>query len=237
MANRFVRGIQNGTIASIEDLKSAYKTAAKQTHPDSAAAEASGSGDGRAAESGHEAFLRLRIEYEHALKELSRSAAARDAAPDDDEKPAYATAVGDPYAALALLLKRGFPKTPRHKKENERYRYVRLRARSALAKLDTALPILFDAMEKEMIAQGDSRKEADATALGLMMDFLKAKRTGSAALETAVRMECARTFPPVSLSPRAERADEDPAVEKARPGPAVEAFFIAFLRRTAHGSK
>ena len=60
MGNRFVRGIMDGSIGSLEDLKSAYKTEAKLTHPDLSEA------------SGHEDFLKLRNEYERALKELSR---------------------------------------------------------------------------------------------------------------------------------------------------------------------
>ena len=56
MANRFVESIMDGSIGSVEELKAAYKTAAKKTHPDLA--------DG----AGHEAFLRLRAEYERALR-------------------------------------------------------------------------------------------------------------------------------------------------------------------------
>ncbi|MFA6505863.1 MAG: hypothetical protein WCT14_07185, partial [Treponemataceae bacterium] len=186
MSNRFVRGILDGSIGSLEDLKAAYKTEAKLTHPDLAEVV------------GHEEFLNLRKEYEHALKELDRGARKSKTDGAGDERPTYATGMGDPYAALELLLKRGFPKTPRHQKEILRYRNVRLRARSALSKIDSALPRLFDAMEKELIDAEGFRLEAAKTVLALLTDYLKAKRTHADALETAVRMECARTFPPVS---------------------------------------
>lgn len=209
MPDRFTRGILEGSIGSVEQLKAAYKSAAKRAHPDLS--------DG----AGHEDFLRLRTEYERALRELSRAEPA--AAASEGTAP---PAPGDPCAALDAFLKRGFPKTPRHRKEILRYRYARLRALSALAALDGRLPELFEAMERELSGGGNRR--AAAAVAGLLAAYVRAKRGAVPAALAAVRMETLRAFPPAALSPEAA-----PAAERRRetpdesPGPAAAAFFRA----------
>jgi len=61
------------------------------------------------------------------------------------------------------------------------------------------------------------------------VSYKRYKNGVNASLEIAVRMECARTFPPVSLAPNADGADLAAANKNARPGPAAAAFFKTFL--------
>lgn len=212
--NRFTRGILDGSISSIEELKAAYKVEAKLAHPDLA--------DG----SGHEDFLRLKNEYDQALGELSRARGGRRREPyeaDGRADAGFGGVADDPYAVLEVLLKRGFPKQPRHRKETLRYTYARLRAGSALARIDSSLPGLFNSMEKEAIA-ADGR--ASATIVRLLSEYLKAKRTKSDSLLAAFGMEVSSTFPPVALGARSS-GGAFAGESRDRPGPAAAAFFRA----------
>ena len=212
MGNRFKRGILEGSIASEEELKTAYKSEAKRTHPDLADSD------------GHEEFLRLRTEYEQARRELFRNAPRQATDSTEAERRAAFAPDDDPLVALEILLKRGFPKRPRHDKERLRYAYAKLRARSALVRIERSLPPLLDAMEEESIAE--ARKAATARVVRLLEDYLKARRTNSAALLAAFKMEALRTFPPVALG--ATAGDEDSGTA-GRPGPAAAAFFQSLV--------
>lgn len=218
-ADRFTRSILDGTIGSVEELKAAFREEAKRAHPDLADAD------------GHEGFLKLRAEYERALRELSREsrAVAR------EEEAGAPREAADPPAALEILLKRGFPKRPRHRKEALRYGYARVRARSALGSADPRLADLFAAMEEELLAGPADAAERVVALLGA---FLKAERAGAAALSAAVRMELGRLFPPVPLgggAPKGKAAAGGTAAPRAasgaetRPGPAAEAFCRALF--------
>ncbi len=220
--NRFIGAILDGSIGSIAELKAAYRSEAKEAHPD-----LSDSG-------GHDAFLKLRTEYEHALRELSRGMSG--AAPADAfERTPGAAPEGDPLDALEALLKRGFPKAPRHRKEALRYGYARLRARGALAALGEDLPALFDAMEKELL--GENGRDAAETVVRLLSAFIKAERSSDAASGAAVRMERGRLFPPIPLGGGA--AAIGPGSTRARPGGASEAFCrrLFSAERTERGSR
>lgn len=125
MANRFARRIRDGTIRTPGELKSEFKSLAKALHPDLAGHEAG------------EEFIRVRSEYEAALKDFelhrfrTRPGRIRTGFPaagtgaDMDARPRV-------FAALGILRKRGFPKIPRHEKERFRYEYARYRFGTAL---------------------------------------------------------------------------------------------------------
>jgi hypothetical protein len=211
--NRFTRGILAGAISTEEELRAAYRTEAKRAHPDLS------EGDG------HEDFLRLRAEYEHAFRALDRSGAG--ARPADGGAAGDAAFRDDPYAALEVLLKRDFPKTPRHRKEILRYVYARLRARSALGSLEGSLPSLFDSMEREALETNSER--ANAALVKLLASFLKAERTGSAPLRAATEMEVDRTFPPPALGGSASTDRRSEEGSDARPGPAAAEFLRALI--------
>lgn len=164
MSNRFVQAIRAGSIDSIDDLKAAFRELALATHPDLA-----DSGGERAAE----AFIAVRAEYESALANFERhrfGASRREGLGGVADGLGRAAHVdgAELWACLSLLLKRGFPKEPRHEKEILRYEYARWRFRGALAARDRADPAmsrnsepshgivadspgLFDAAEEELL--------------------------------------------------------------------------------------
>lgn len=140
MNNRFVRLIRSGAIGSIERLKVEFKSIAKLTHPDLA-------GPGSSAEE----FIRVRHEYEAALRDFGRHrfgfAGAAGAAGG-----ARVLDRGALYANLAILLKRGFPKRPRHEKEAKKYEYHKYLVAAQLKAWADPRASLFDAFELGLLA-------------------------------------------------------------------------------------
>lgn len=157
MANRFIRLIEDGTIATEGELKSAFRAHALASHPDLQ------HGAGHTKGTLGEDFIKARAEYEAALRYL---------APRIDHRAGHgdrpATAFGKKrdrfdralfYADLSALLKAGFPKTARHDAERRKYARLRLHVRSSLAAMDGARPgsplALFDAFERALAARKD----------------------------------------------------------------------------------
>lgn len=184
MANRFVQGIRSGDIDSLEDLKTAFKELAKATHPDLAGAD---SGD---------EFLAVRSEYENALHnfEHHRFGAAKAGTAGGLGDRAAAVASGELWACLALFLKRGFPKTPRHEKEILRYEYARWRLRGALGARgrDAAVgdPVaLYDAFEAECLAMRKALPEGVGAAVAFMRSLVAHAEREHPAMRTALVRE------------------------------------------------
>ena len=128
MPNRFARRIRAGKIRTLEELKSEFKSLAKETHPDLAGFGAT------------ETFVQAREEYESALRNFERHRfGARGRRNSGDLAPGGAgrnfDAVPAAFAALAILRNRGFPKSPRHEKERLRYEYALYRCALALERL------------------------------------------------------------------------------------------------------
>ncbi|MEI6385591.1 MAG: hypothetical protein WCQ50_03080 [Spirochaetota bacterium] len=163
--NRFVASIRSGDIETIEDLKAAFRERALVTHPDLA---------GPATEDG--AFIAVRSEYEAALANFERHRfGARVKSPGPGGAREFSpgstsTGSGGLWACLALLLKRGFPKEPRHEKEGLRYAYALWRFRRALRTLDAEGEALasFDAAAAPFLELGNS----DKATLKLLRNFL-----------------------------------------------------------------
>jgi hypothetical protein len=206
MGNRSVRPslrkrIQDGLIVSVEELKAAFKAEAKRTHPDLAGADAA------------EAFLRLRRDYEAALRTLAKSSPAA-----SDRTSAAAPpegAYGAPFATLDLLLKRGFPKRPRHDKERLRYAYARIRARAALHVLGEGAERLFDDAEEELLGLKEKDDRDFRATVILLTDIVAAKLDGNESLIAAVRMELGRRSAATALGAPAARPAEDRPLGKA----------------------
>jgi hypothetical protein len=163
MPNRFIRRIKSGEIDSIEELKSEFKELAKLTHPDI-------HGPGAEAE-----FVTVRAEYEAALRGFERRHVG---APN-----AGASDFGDAWACLGLLLKRGFPKSPRHEKEKLRYEYARWRFAHALAARERGF---FEAFEAELLDQKAMGSEALASEMALLRDLLDYRDRGLAPMRTHI---------------------------------------------------
>lgn len=142
MANRFARRIRDGAIRTPGELKSEFKSLAKALHPDLA-----GSRTG-------EEFIRVRAEYESALKDFelhrfrTRPGRIRTGFPAAGADEAAGPRV---FAALAILRKRGFPKTPRHEKERFRYEYARYRFETSLEELGEDLGVDLGTLERALI--------------------------------------------------------------------------------------
>jgi len=178
MANRFIRGIENGEIATEGELKSAFRALALATHPD--LGEAGARGD--AGTSG-ETFMKARAEYEAALRYIAPGAGAR-------AGRAFERAVF--YADVAALLKAGFPKTPRHDKERSKYARLRLRVRSAL---EEPAREAFDSFERESLALRESGREGDGAVVdgirALLEELVEYEECGIVPLRAAIEIEFA----------------------------------------------
>jgi len=171
MANRFIRLIEDGTIASEGELKSAFRAHALATHPDLGAAGAAGAAGVRGDD-----FIKARAEYEAALRYLE---------PGNGERGVSATAFGKQrdrfdralfYADLAALLKAGFPKTARHDQERRKYARLRLHVRSSLAARDGDTqdsPLArFDRFERVLALLKASPEPGHAARFGSVVDLL-----------------------------------------------------------------
>jgi hypothetical protein len=181
MPNRFVRKIRSGEIESIEALKSEFKEQAKLTHPD-----LRGPGDRAGAEA---EFVAVRDEYEAALRGFERhrfGARPRDEAARafrGDAAGADAPLSDQAWACLALLLKRGFPKSPRHEKEKLRYEYALWRLGEAL---DPGFRALFRDFESELLDQKAMGSQALGPELALIRDLLEYRVLGLTPLRTRI---------------------------------------------------
>jgi hypothetical protein len=176
MANRFARRIRSGDIDSVEELKSEFKALAKLSHPDLA-------GPG----SGGEDFARLRQEYEDALGNFMRHrfgarGLSRESAPREG-RSAEGPLADEAWACLALLLKRGFPKLPRHEKEALRYEYARWRFEQTLGRERADL---FRSCEEEMLGLRAADSEALGPILDLMRDLIDYRDGGPSAMRTQI---------------------------------------------------
>jgi DnaJ-class molecular chaperone with C-terminal Zn finger domain len=185
MPNRFVRKIKSGEIESVEELKSEFKSLAKESHPDIAGAESGAD------------FVALRDEYEAALRDFqkhrfgarSAGSGAPRSASDTESHNASIAMSEEAWPCLALLFKRGFPKIPRHEKERLRYEYARWRFRQALG---SALASRFDDCELELLASKASGDPALEPEIGLLRSLLDYRELGLAPMRTEIVMTMGR---------------------------------------------
>jgi len=188
MANRFIRLIEEGKIASEGELKSAFRALARATHPDLGVGVARGDG-----------FIRARNAYEQAVRYLAPKERGNDQS--SVSVPAgqgrYDRALF--YADLAALMKAGFPKTARHDKERRKYARLRLRVRSSLSTRDddeTRAPLAaFDAFERSL---SDMKESFDNGAdirlesiLALLRDIVDYDECGIMPLRASIEIEFA----------------------------------------------
>jgi hypothetical protein len=214
MGNRFVRPslrkrIQDGLIASVEELKAEFKAEAKRTHPDLAGSDTV------------EDFVRLRRDYEAALRTLAKGDAA--ASGRTTAAPSPEGDYGAPFATLELLLKRGFPKRPRHDKERQRYAYARIRARAALHILGEGAERLFDEAEEELLGLKEKDLRDFRATVSLLTDIVAARLDGNESLIAAVRMDLGRRSAATALGLPSARSVRD------RPLGRASAAFLRFL--------
>jgi hypothetical protein len=175
--NRFVRRIRSGEIASVDELKAEFKSLAKLSHPDLAGPGAD-----------HRDFAALRDEYEAALRDFVKH---RFGARGGKASVAGGKAAGVPsgplsdeaWACLALFLKRGFPKVPRHEKEAYRYEYARWRLAQGLGpELASAL----EGCEAELLALKAAGSPALDRALALLRELVDYRARGLGAMRTQI---------------------------------------------------
>jgi len=141
VANRFIRLIEAGIIDTEAALKREFRARALETHPDQAQADDRGA-----------AFMRLKAEYEVALRFLAPPVHERPLVEYLGEAGRGRARTGRPtrapgrtrydrdlfYADLSALLKAGFPKQPRHDQERRKYARLRLLVLSSLEAYDEA---------------------------------------------------------------------------------------------------
>jgi hypothetical protein len=154
MSTRFDRDIASGAVASVAQLKAAFKAEAKRLHPDLS------SGDGAD-------FVRLRRDYEAALAAVVAGGPAAPAGSAGSAGTGNATdgAASSLAAGLGRLLKRGWPKEPRHAKERLRYRQARLGFLAAAAAGGTDGRFL--AAEAALLAAGTGTAATEEVVLWL----------------------------------------------------------------------
>lgn len=175
MANRFVRRIKSGEIGSIDELKSEFKTLAKLSHPD-IAGEGADQGD----------FVALRSEYEAALRDFQkhRFGAASRSINASVSMPDSAYMSDEAWPCLAILLKRGFPKSPKHEKEALRYEYAKWRLSEALG---PALAVVFGDCEAELLLlRAGGREETLIVELVFLRELLDFRDRGLAPMRTEI---------------------------------------------------
>lgn len=192
MANRFARKIKSGEIGSIEELKSEFKELAKLTHPDLSAGEGT-----------EGAFVAVRAEYEAALRDFEKHrfgargeawgtarGEAQGARPQDAPSSGPTSTLSDSaWPCLELLLKRGFPKRPRHEKEALRYEYARWRLEQALGNERAELFRAFESSLLDMKAFGST---ALGPVLRFLVDLIDYRYAGLPAMRTNVVLSLGR---------------------------------------------
>jgi hypothetical protein len=183
LANRFVRMIRSGEIGSIGELKSEFKEQAKLNHPDLLGSDSDG-----------EAFRRLRDEYEAAIRDFTKHRfGARSGGAETRGATPPGEAVGAPisdeaWACLALFLKRGFPKVPRHEKEALRYEYARWRLGEALGSGGDGL---FAACESELLGLKAEGSRSLGPALALLRELIDYRAKALPAMRTQILLSLA----------------------------------------------
>lgn len=204
MANRFIRLIEAGIIDTEAALKREFRARALETHPDQAQADDRGA-----------AFMRLKAEYEVALRFLAPPVHERPLVEYLGEAGRGRARTGRPtrapgrtrydrdlfYADLSALLKAGFPKQPRHDQERRKYARLRLLVLSSLEAYDEAglaspgARERFDAFEAELLAlkeRGLTEDQARVdTALSLAADLVDYAECGILALRAAIEIDLA----------------------------------------------
>jgi hypothetical protein len=98
------------------------------------------------------------------------------------------------WSCLALFLKRGFPKEPRHEKEILRYEYARWRLRGALKALGreeggrggTDPVALFDSFEEELLALRKALPEGVGAAVAFLRDLVAHAEREHPAMRTSL---------------------------------------------------
>lgn len=209
MSRRIADRVLDGSISSVEELKAYFKARAKETHPD-------------LADGGAEDFVRLRRDYEDALRMLGRSVHARATGTETDGGPGMSAA--DPFAAAEILLKRGFPKIPRHRQEALRYAFARIGFLEALGQLGEGAPELFAAFEEEAL-RGRGTPAAEE-ALRILRSVLRCAASRVPAEREAARFELARASPAPALGPSGGAAANGAS---GTIGPEAAAFLAALL--------
>ncbi len=169
--NRFVRRIRSGEIDSPDQLKTEFKTLAKQSHPD------------LARDLGGEAFVAMRAEYEDALRDFERH---RFSARRTEGRPAprQQDGIGDEvWLRLGLFLKRGFPKRPTHEKQKLRYEFARWRL---LERLGRELQDSFEGFEDECLSLQAKDPPKAASLVALLRALLDYEERGIPAMRTHI---------------------------------------------------
>lgn len=175
MANRFVKRIKSGEIASVDELKAEFKDLAKRTHPDLAGPGAD-----------HGDFAALRDEYDNALRDFEKhrfGSRRGGAGAHPGGSPSGEGLAREAWPCLAILLGRGFPKAPRHEKEALRYEYARWRLCEALG---PARRELFYACDAELLAMRASRSPALELPLRVLRLLLDYRGKGLSAMRTEI---------------------------------------------------
>ena len=155
--NRFVMMIKSGEIDSVSALKTEFKILAKSHHPDLCGPGADG-----------DVFVGLRQEYEMALLNFERHRFGF--------RPPGLGETLDPGrlpATLAALLKRGFPKTPRHEKETLRYEYLTYAARAQANARRDGGGELFREFEGELLRLRSEDARLYREAMGLLEGIIE----------------------------------------------------------------
>lgn len=206
MANRFIRLIEDGSITTEGELKSAFRSHALATHPDLR------DGEAFAARSPGEDFIKTRTEYEAALRYLAPKAAQAGDGPSaafGRKRDRFDRALF--YADLSALMKAGFPKTARHDAERRKYARLRLHVRSSLAALDgarTGSPLdMFDGFERSLArckeeaaaraspwdaGTGTYERARQSEAVdGLLLDLIAYEECGIVPLRASIEIEIA----------------------------------------------
>ncbi len=186
MANRFVRRIKSGDIDSVEELKSEFKEIAKLTHPD-----LRGDAGGPGAES---EFVAARAEYEAALRDFEKHRFGARRGTGGPAPRSRGDAVDGPlpdsaWLCLELMLKRGFPKVPRHEKEILRYEYARWRFAQAIGE---GRGELFRGFESELLDMKAFRSSSLAPTLALLRDLVEYRYAQLPAMRTHVVLSLGR---------------------------------------------
>ncbi len=184
MSNRFARRIRDGAIRTPGELKSEFKALAKETHPDL-------SGQGATDD-----FVRVRAEYESALRDFERHRFGERGRGVRGEDPRRGAAEAGPpelsaFAAIAVLRKRGFPKVPRHEKERLRYEYARYRCQIALERLGEGRGGELESFEQTLLEVRRIDPEAAERALRYLDALAEYSARGLPAMRTALVLDSA----------------------------------------------
>ncbi|PKL08489.1 MAG: hypothetical protein CVV51_08660 [Spirochaetae bacterium HGW-Spirochaetae-7] len=177
MTNRFVRRIREGDIATPEALKAEFKALAKSTHPDLA---------GPGAEL---AFIRVREDYESALRDFERHRFGDRVRASQPGPAGGGDTVRGAFAAMGLLRRRGFPKSPRHRKETLRYDYARWCCTRAMARADERAAAAFEPFERSMLELKARRGGVASDALRYLDALVEYAAIGLPELRTALLVD------------------------------------------------